>query len=99
MEGTCNRVGNSNPGDQTITDIQRSVHSSKDLLNIKKSVNWFVYLSELKCKNGSIPQGSDQNCDIDEISGNETNEAAMSRGEVSWSHNCMSGITLCFKVE
>jgi len=79
MEGTCNRVGNSNPGDQTITDIQRSVHS------------------KLKCKNGSIPQGSDQNCDIDEISGNETNEAAMSRGEVSWSHNCMSGITLCFK--
>ena len=54
---------------------------------------------ELKVKNGSIPQSSDENCDTVEDTSKDVTEGSVARGEVSWSQHCMSGITLCFKVE
>ena len=97
MEGTSNKVSTASQGDQTITDIQRSVHSSK--FGYARNYLTNIFHTELKVKNGSIPHSSDENCDTVEDTAKDVTEGTVARGEVSWSQHCMSGITLCFKVE
>ena len=78
MEGTTNKLISTSQGDQTITDIQRSVHSSKLLYECYIFV--MIPFVELKVKNGSIPHSSDENCDTVEEPAKDVTEGAVVRG-------------------
>ena len=76
-------------GTQSIPDIQRAVHSS--MLSPRTWITFltFVLCAELKGKNG-VPDEAGEGAGGVEVSTGTSG---------SWSKHCMSGITLCFKVE
>ena len=79
----------------TITDIQRSVHSSEQFSPPPLfSISYFVD-AELKGRSsgGSTPPGGAGG------EGSGDGEKESKEGEVSLAAHCMSGLTHCFKVE
>ena len=76
----------------TITDIQRSVHSSEYFCSLVPPPCYPFIDAELKGRSsgGSTPPGAGEGGD---------GERESKEGEVSLAAHCMSGLTHCFKVE